>query len=251
LPKGLDGYRVFKGVRGDAQAVVSTNSGGFQAVSVKVTTPNTNVFDTSPDALGGTQGKYDISYNPGPPATWTVTQFNRTNPPLPPAPPAPYTLTPAQVAIVGQDVVLSFDGMQVSLRASDLTAFNNGATFTIKPAVDRDIWETMDRAIGALEQNETGYDLAQELNVVHNQLAVRQDQMLTARAKLGDWLNRADDMMAIFTDRSVAYQRENSELVDVDMVKATTDFQLHNTAYQAALQSYAKVQKLSMFDYMR
>lgn len=251
LPRGLDGYSVFKGVRGDPGAVVDTTTGVLQAVSVKVTTPNADVFDTSPDALGGTQGNYAITYTPGTPATWTVTQTNRTNTPLPPAAPAAYNLTAAQVATVGQDVVLTFDGMEVKLHADQLADLNTAATFSITPAVDRDIWETMDRAIGALEQGETGHDLSQELDVVHNQLGVRLDQMLTARGKLGDWLNRADDMEANFTDRSVAYEKENSELVDVDMVKATSEFQLNNTAYQAALQSYAKVQKLSMFDYMR
>jgi flagellar hook-associated protein 3 FlgL len=251
LPKGMDGYSVFKGVKGDPAAIAATTAGALQSVSVKVTTPNPDVFDTSADALGGTQGKYAISYTPGTPATWTVTQTNRTNTPLPPAAPAPYNLTPAQVTTVGQDVVLSFDGMEVSLHANQLSDLNAPATFNVTPAVDRDIWETMDRAIGALEQGESGHDLSQELDVVHNQLAVRQDQMLTARGQLGDWLNRADDMSANFTDRTVAYKKENSELVDVDMVKAVSDFQANNTAYQAALQSYAKVQKQSLFDYIR
>lgn len=251
LPQGMDGYSVFKGVKGDPAAIAATTAGVIQSVSVKVTTPNPDVYDTTADALGGTQGKYAISYTPGTPATWTVTQTNRTNAPLPPAAPAPYNLTPAQVTTVGQDVVLSFDGMEVSLHADQLSDLNTPASFSVTPAVDRDIWETMDRAIGALEQGESGHDLSQELDVVHNQLAVRQDQMLTARGQLGDWLNRADAMEANFTDRTVAYKKENSELVDVDMVKAVSDFQSNNTAYQAALQSYAKVQKQSLFDYIR
>ena len=75
--------------------------------------------------------------------------------------------------------------------------------------------------------------------------------MLASRGKLGDWLNRADNMALLFEDRGVAYQKENSELTDVDMVKAVTDFEMNQTAYQAALQSYAQVQKMSMFDYLR
>lgn len=113
------------------------------------------------------------------------------------------------------------------------------------------IWESFDRAIGALESNLSGTALTTELTQVHADLAVRQDQLLTARGKLGDWLNRADSMKALFDERSVAYEKENSDLVDVDMVKAISDFQKNQTAYQAALQSYAQVQKMSMFDYLR
>lgn len=112
------------------------------------------------------------------------------------------------------------------------------------------IWETFDRAIGAL-QNNTGAALTTELDLARGQLAVAQDALLTARGKLGDWLNRADNLENVFADRKLAYEKENSELIDVDMVQAISKFQLNQTAYQAALQSYSQVQKMSMFDYMR
>jgi flagellar hook-associated protein 3 FlgL len=35
------------------------------------------------------------------------------------------------------------------------------------------------------------------------------------------------------------------------MVKAVSDFQNQQTSYQAALQSYAMVQKMSLFDYLK
>jgi flagellar hook-associated protein 3 FlgL len=251
LPNSIDGYNVFKGVRADPPAaVVAQTAGGFEAVSVSVTTANPDVFDHSPDALSGTQGSYTLAYTaaaPGP-GTWQVTQTNRTNTPLPvAAAPAPFAVVPVQV---GDSLAFSFDGMTVTLEG-DTAALAANASFTVTPAVDRDIWETLDRAIGALEQGETGRDLAQELGVVHTQLALRQDQLLSVRGKLGEWLNRADNLATLFGDRSVAYEKENSELTDVDMVKAVTDFEMNQTAYQAALQSYAQVQKMSMFDYLR
>lgn len=248
LPSAIDGYSVFKGVKPtQPAAVVSQSAGSFQPVSVSVVTPNPDVFDQSSDALSNTQGAYSIQYTAGTPGTWQVTQINRTNTPLPGAAPAPFAVVPVQV---GDDLQLSFDGMTVNITA-DAAALAANATFTVTPAVDRDIWETLDRAIGALEQGETGFDLAQELAVVHQQLGIREDQLLASRGRLGDWLNRADNMELLFEDRSVAYQKENSELTDVDMVKAVTDFEMNQTAYQAALQSYAQVQKMSMFDYLR
>lgn len=248
LPSLTDGYHAFVGANlVPESAIVSSSAGGFQAVSVTVNTPNPDVFDNSPDATSVTQGGYSIQYTAGAPGTWQVTQTNRTNTPLPGAPPAPFAVVPVQV---GNDLQLSFDGITVNVQGG-AAALASNATLAVTPAVGRDIWETLDRAIGALEQGENGYDLQQELTVVHRQLGVRQDQALAARGKLGDWLNRADNMQLLFEDRTVAYQKENSELTDVDMVKAVTDFHTNQTAYQAALQSYAQVQKMSMFDYLR
>ena len=111
------------------------------------------------------------------------------------------------------------------------------------------VWETLDKVITALDTNAAG--LTGVLDTAHSEMAVREDSLLLARGKLGDWLNRADNMENLFEGRTVAYEKENSELVDVDMLKAVTDFKMNETAYQAALQSYSQVQKMSMFDYMR
>ena len=111
------------------------------------------------------------------------------------------------------------------------------------------IWDTLDKVIVALDTNATG--LSGVLATAHGEMAVRQDSLLAARGKLGDWLNRADTLESLFGDRKVAYEKENSELVDLDMVAGISNFQKNQTAYQAALQSYSQVQKMSMFDYMR
>lgn len=115
------------------------------------------------------------------------------------------------------------------------------------------IWETLDNAIYALNDNTPAglASLTTALNTAHAEFAVQEDNLLAARGKLGDWLNRADNLENVFEGRTVAYEKENSELVDVDMLKAVTDFKMNETAYQAALQSYAQVQKMSMFDYLR
>ena len=44
-------------------------------------------------------------------------------------------------------------------------------------------------------------------------------------------------------------ERSNAE--DLDLTAAISDFQTRQTGYQAALQTYASVQRLSLFDYIR
>ena len=136
---------------------------------------------------------------------------------------------------------LTFEGVSVSLTGTPAV----GDQFQVIPG-DHDIFETLDRGIYALTSGLTGKALTAELGAVNQQLSGRQDQLLAARGKLGDWLNRADTLENVLSDRAVAYEKENSELVDLDMVAGISNFQKNQTAYQAALQSYAQVQKMSM-----
>ena len=51
-------------------------------------------------------------------------------------------------------------------------------------------------------------------------------------------------------DREADHTIENSQLVDVDLVKAYSEFKTMEVGAQAALQSYASIQKLSLFQYL-
>jgi len=266
LPTGVDGYSIFKGAQGLVAAgrqVTSTPSvTGVNIESVQFTgTPNATVFDTTPLSQPPTQdGKYSFAFDG---TTWTA---QRTDAGTPAPAPVAVAVTASLAAPYtnGQQLTLSLgapDNLSVDMVVQDADVMNRAMTATppqtvafnyeVTAVADRDIWETMDMAIGALQQGYSGGDLNRLLGVAHDQLAVRQDALLSERGKLGDWMNRADNLQTNFTDRKVAYEKENSSLVDVDMVDAVSKFQLNQTAYQAALQSYAQVQKMSMFDYMR
>ena len=41
-----------------------------------------------------------------------------------------------------------------------------------------------------------------------------------------------------------------ADAIDADMVKSISDFSQSQTGYQAALQSYAQIQRLSLFNYI-
>jgi flagellar hook-associated protein 3 FlgL len=48
----------------------------------------------------------------------------------------------------------------------------------------------------------------------------------------------------------VAHKTEQSNLEDLDMIEGISDFQNKQTGLQVALQSYAQVQRLSLFQYI-
>jgi flagellar hook-associated protein 3 FlgL len=70
------------------------------------------------------------------------------------------------------------------------------------------------------------------------------------RARLGEALNRADGIEGRIAEQKVTAQSERSSAEDLDMVEAISLFQNRQSGYQAALQAYASVQKLSLFQYL-
>lgn len=121
----------------------------------------------------------------------------------------------------------------------DLTASRNG-----------DLFATLQRAIDALEAGGNSTRLTQELGRVHQELQTGQDRLLLVRGRLGEMLRRADSIEGLLQDRSVAGQKELSNLTDLDLVKGISDFQTQQLGLQAALQSYAQVQRLTLFQYI-
>lgn len=76
------------------------------------------------------------------------------------------------------------------------------------------------------------------------------ENMRMVRGQAGQWLNRADSMENLFQDRDLFHEQEISDLTDLDLAKGYSEFQTQQLALNAALQSYAQVQKKSLFQYM-
>ena len=70
------------------------------------------------------------------------------------------------------------------------------------------------------------------------------------RGRAGDLLNQVDNIAARQESRSVQLEADRSRAEDLDVVKALSDFQTQQTAYSAALGSYAQIQKLSLFNFI-
>lgn len=116
---------------------------------------------------------------------------------------------------------------------------------------DDSIWETLDRAIIALNNTAlTPSQLSGELGTALGYLDQRLDAVLSARGQLGDWLNRADAMQAALKAREDYHIEQQSELTDLDMVAAISRFQTLQLGYQAGLSAYSQVQRLSLFQYL-
>lgn len=254
LPNRVDGdFALMRNPSGDGTLTVESTAGNVLVTGTTVTaTPeNGNVFPF--DATATSQGRYEVSVTSlaGPPQTLqlSVVRFDRNS-----ATPATPAIPPIPLGPAGPDGTLSlsnrtftFEGVQVTLSGQAAA----GAAFTLQPSEPINLFTSLQRAINALESpglNPTGR--TQELGRVHQEMQSGQDRLLLVRGRVGELLRRSESIEGLLQDRSVAGQRELSNLTDLDMVKGISEFQTQQLGLQAALQSYAQVQRLSLFQFI-
>lgn len=149
--------------------------------------------------------------------------------------------------VAGQTV--SFDGLSIRMDGNPA----DGDRVAVRPATaPTDIFRVVQDAIDALRYQgaNRGAHQAQELGRVMIELDAGMDRVLLARGRAGEWLNRADSLDSLLKGRSNDFEIEKSRLEDLDMIKGISDFQNKQVALEAALKSYAQVQRLSLFQFV-
>ena len=76
------------------------------------------------------------------------------------------------------------------------------------------------------------------------------DQILVVRADVGSRLGAVDDQRSTNESFDLVLQKERADLVDLDYTEAISRFNQQLLALQASEQVFAKVQGLSLFDYL-
>lgn len=124
----------------------------------------------------------------------------------------------------------------------------DGDVITITPK--RSVFSTLDTIIkdigGAANANAATQAVAQALANIDISMA----RVSAIRGQAGDLLGRADRITATNDKRNIEQESNRSRAEDLDMIKGVSDFQNQQTGYSAALQSYASVQKLSLFNFI-
>ena len=226
IPAALDGQSVWNDVpSGNGVFDVALGSGNTGSI---YTTPG-NV--TIPSALTG--NAYTLTFAvTGGVTTYTVVNNATGNP------------TAAGNYQDGQ--AIQFDG--ISLIAHG--AASNGDILNITPSTKISLFTALDAAItsfnNASNSNVVTHAIGKALAEIDSGLS----RLQSGRGHAGDFLNRADLIDSNQIARSNLIQNDRSRAEDIDMVKGISDFQNQQTAYDAALKTYAQVQRLSLFNYM-
>ncbi|QXL84248.1 flagellar hook-associated protein 3 [Comamonas sp. NLF-1-9] len=191
-------------------------------------------------------GSYDISYtisssNPAfvPPGPLTAANI---------VPGQPFTLPISITDPGGATLQFEIKGLAQSTPAGLVPSPAPGDTVTISATAS--LMSTMDDAVAALRNAGNSNAGIQAVGQALGQLDYAMDRLHNLRGYAGELLNRADRISGDQQTRSIQLEEDRSRAEDLDMVKGISDFQNANVGYQAALQSYAMVQKLSLFNYI-
>ena len=144
---------------------------------------------------------------------------------------------------------ITVDGMSVHVKGQPAP----GDGFTLTPSTpDLNPFQALDRAIAVLKDpNANAGQVAQAVNSGLRDVDAVMGHMQAARAATGSALTRLDAIDGRNQDRKLWARSVQSDAEDLDMVQAVSSFQNQQTGYQAALQSYAMVQRMSLFDYVK
>ena len=109
----------------------------------------------------------------------------------------------------------------------------------------------LDRSLAVLsDPNANSGEVMQAVNAGLRDMDQALSSFSSARAMVGETLNRIDGLADRTDARILSAKTTRSNAEDLDMVGAISDFSNKQTSYQAALQSYSLVQKLSLFNYI-
>jgi flagellar hook-associated protein 3 FlgL len=225
LPLTLDGGSVW----------LSANTGNGVFVT-KNTNSSTAWIDagrvTSPGQI--TNSTYDIQFaNTGGTPTYSVVKDGST-------------LSTGNAFASGQTITV--DGMSFAISGTPA----DGDDFQMTPsAKSLSVFDALDDAAAALSTPDQGGPKVQQ--AVQDSLR-NIDQcnsaISSARSFAGTTLQRLDGVKGRLDATELSAQTSRSNAEDLDMVKALSSFNAQQTGYQAALQSYATIQKLSLFNYL-
>lgn len=173
-----------------------------------------------------------------------------TSPPTGPA----YSITKDGAATALSNVpyvsgqAIAIDGMEFTVQGTPAS----GDGFEIRLASPSlGVFDTLDRAITELKTPlRSNASMTQGVQQALSDLDGSMAALQSLRSQVGEVLNHADMVEGRIAAQSISAQTERSNAEDLDMVQALSRFEAQQNGYQAALKTYASVQRLSLFDFL-
>nr|WP_297457495.1 flagellar hook-associated protein FlgL [uncultured Halomonas sp.] len=143
---------------------------------------------------------------------------------------------------------LNFGGLSLTLEGTP----EAGDTISMDKAQEQSLFTTLENAVAALN-SETDTDAAKAalqnmLSTTSRELDNSLNNVLTVNASVGARINELDVLDTVGSNRELNYASTLSELVDLDLAKATSDYLLRQAALQASQKAFVGIQGLSLFE---
>lgn len=143
---------------------------------------------------------------------------------------------------------ITFNGLTIQLSGTP----SAGDTLEIKAGQQQDVFSAISNIIGAL--NNDGLSDTARTNLLNRQIESidsAQGHLQSVQADVGSRLSRIADQKNAYADLTLTLKSTLSDVQDTDMASAISQLMLQSTALQAAQQTFAKVQGMSLFDYLK
>ena len=147
---------------------------------------------------------------------------------------------PVTISITDTDI----PGLKFDITGTPAT----GDMVTMQPSAS--LFSTLDSAINGIRNAANNNDAIQAVGQALANIDIGLDRVHNMRSYAGELLNRADRITGDQDKRSIQLEEDRSRAEDLDMIKGISDFQNQQVGYEAALKSYAQVQKLSLFNFI-
>jgi len=146
---------------------------------------------------------------------------------------------------------IAFNGIQVSVSGAPA----GGDQFTIAPSTNQDVFTSVQNLINTLNTSAT--DPVSRANFISNlnrsivDIDRAMDNFTSVSTGVGARLNSIDNQKSANADFILASQTALSSVQDLDYAEAASRLNQQLLALQAAQQSFAKLQNLSLFNYIQ
>ncbi|MFN0162103.1 MAG: flagellar hook-associated protein FlgL [Burkholderiales bacterium] len=145
----------------------------------------------------------------------------------------------------GQSITVA--GMRVSISGAPAA----GDSFSITPAVNRSVFQTLGDAAAALRSGASAGVRASTVNSALAGMGQALDRVLSVQSEFGSRLAEIEAHQRAASGAAIEHERRLSDLRDLDYASASARLAREQLTLEAAQQTFAKVSRLSLFDYMR
>lgn len=145
---------------------------------------------------------------------------------------------------------ITFEGMSFDIQGEPA----HGDNFSVKPSERQSVFSTVTDLVAALrapvDNPSDKAMLSNRLNRALDNIQSAHDNVLTVQASIGAHMKELDYLDSAGDDLDIQYAATLSDLQDLDIVKAISDFSMQQTTLQAAQMSFKTMSGLSLFNYL-
>jgi len=207
---------------------------GTFSTAASTSTTGTGVVDAGSvqDAADWVPGQYTITFSS--PTAYTVTN-------------AAGTQVASGIYDSTQGGEVAFNGVEVGITGAPAA----GDTFTVSPSTKQSVFETLDNLISSLNNaggsSAARAQLSSSLGTSLQQIDQSLDQITNVSANVGARINLISSTANAVNTNSTTVSTQISNISDLDYASASAQYSQELVALQAAEQSYAAIDGLSLF----